>query len=72
MAVIGVVDIRKIVDKKTISAGVYSGTVTGFIATFEYEGDLYECHLMTGSIKPHHPCHMVVNGFGEMTVSFVD
>lgn len=63
------VGIRKIVYKESFKPGIYSGTLTGFVATFMYEKEEYECHVMQSIKGVKVPCHVIITNDNEITIN---
>lgn len=65
-----VTDIRKVVAKSTIRPGVYSGTITGYIVTFTFDKEEYECHVMSSVKGVKVPCHVLVDNHHNFIIIF--
>jgi hypothetical protein len=66
--IITTTQIRKTINPHDIPMGVYSGTITGFIATFNVGDDEYECLLFKAVSSQKKNCQVVKDKDGAMTV----
>lgn len=60
--------LRKVIDLQQIPIGVYSGSITGFIATFTYNKEEYEVLLCKALSKEKKHCHVIKNKDGVIEI----
>lgn len=66
--IITTTQIRKTINPHDIPLGVYSGTITGFIATFHVGYDEYECLLIKAVSNQKKNCQVVKDKEGVLSV----